>query len=458
MKKTSQHLRFRPSRVGVLTLATLLAGCARYQPAPLHPRASATALIGRRLDQPELRRFLAAMGASPHGQWGLRALTLVAVYERPDLRISDASYDAAKAAVTTARQLPNPTLSLAPSFNATQAFPSPIKIGPVISFLVSNLGARAAGIAAARDRQLAARTLVAAAAWRERSSVRNALLALWQDERIATIKARAAGYAESASRLISQRVMSGMLGETARASAAEAADRARLDAAKAQIRIDTDRTRLAAAVGMPVAALRNVRLDFAAFAHPVPPAHLAALTRTALVTRPSVVAAYALYRAADASLRKAIDQQFPGFRIGPGYHYDQGANKFILALSLPLPILNQNQGPIAEARARRRGAAAAFDLAQARVLHQIDTAEAALHGSGRVAREAQLLLATARQREHQAVEAYRAGATGRLRMVEAERRTTLVREQALTADAQRLRALAALADALHHPIFRESHI
>ncbi|ABQ28737.1 TolC family protein [Acidiphilium cryptum] len=457
MKKTSRHLRFRPSRVGALALATLLAGCARYQPAPLHPGTSATALLGRRLDEPALGQFLAAMGVHPRGHWGLRALTLVAVYERPDLRISVAAYNAAKAAVTTAQQIPNPTLSLAPSFNATQAFPSPIKIGPVISFLVSNLGAREAGIAAARDRQQAARILIAAAAWRERSNVRNALLTLWLDERIARIKARVASYAATASRLVAQRVTSGMLADTVLASTTEAANKASFGAAEARVQIGMDRAHLAAAIGMPAAALRGKHLSFTAFEHPLPPANLAALTRTALVTSPSVVGAYKNYRAADASLRKAIDQQFPGFRIGSGYHYDQGASKFILALSLPLPILNQNQGPIAEARARRQLAAALFDRAQVRVLHEIDAAKAALQGSVSVARAARLLLATARERERQAIEAYRAGATGQLRMVEAEQQATLVREQELTTDAQRLRALAALADALHHPIFRESH-
>ncbi len=457
MKKTSRHLRFRPNRVGALALATLLAGCARYQPAPLHPGTSATALLGRRLDEPALGQFLAAMGVHPRGHWGLRALTLVAVYERPDLRISVAAYDAAKAAVTTAQQIPNPTLSLAPSFNATQAFPSPIKIGPVISFLVSNLGAREAGIAAARDRQQAARILIAAAAWRERSNVRNALLTLWLDERIARIKARVASYAATASRLVAQRVTSGMLADTVLASTTEAANKASFGTAEARVQIGMDRAHLAAAIGMPAAALRGKHLSFTAFEHPLPPANLAALTRTALVTSPSVVAAYKNYRAADASLRKAIDQQFPGFRIGPGYHYDQGASKFILVLSLPLPILNQNQGPIAEARARRQLAAALFDRAQVRVLHEIDAAKAALQGSVSVARAARLLLATARERERQAIEAYRAGATGQLRMVEAEQQATLVREQELTTDAQRLRALAAVADALHHPIFRESH-
>lgn len=457
MKIHFPHRHFRSSRACLLALVSVLAGCAQYRPALIHPAVSASALMARRLDQPKLHRFLTEMGVHPHITWSLHALTLVAVYERPELKVSVAAYDAAKAAIIIARQIPNPTLSLSPTVNATHAFPSPIKIGPVISFLISNLGAREAGIAAAQDRRQAARTLIAAAAWRERASVRDALLTLWLDEHAARLKRLDAAYATTAADLIAQRVRSGMLAETALAAATETADAAEFDATEAGSRIGVDRAHLAATIGMPAAALRGVKLGFNMFSRgPAPPLSLPSLIRTALVTRPSVVAALARYQAADAALREAIDQQFPGFQIGPGYHYDQGDNKFIISLSLPLPILNQNQGPVAEARARRHLAAAAFDQVQAHVLRQIDSAEAALRGSRTITQSAQHLVTIAGQREQQATQAFRAGATGRLRMVEAKRQAVLAREQALTAKAKLLHALAHLADALHHPIFEEN--
>jgi outer membrane protein TolC len=46
----------------------------------------------------------------------------------------------------------------------------------------------------------------------------------------------------------------------------------------------------------------------------------------------------------------------------------------IAGLTVDLPVLNQNQGPIAEAIARREEAAARFNVLQAKVLAEIDSA------------------------------------------------------------------------------------
>ena len=152
-------------------------------------------------------------------------------------------------------------------------------------------------------------------------------------------------------------------------------------------------------------------------------------------------------------VRQAIDEQFPGFRIGPGYQYDQGANKFLIALSIPLPVFNQNQGPIAKARAHRALAAARFRDIQQKALAAIDTAAADWQASRRAETEARRAAATARSRAHRARLAFQAGATGRLALFEAERSAVVGRQQTLLAEAQRLRALGNLADALHHPFF-----
>ncbi|MCF3946374.1 TolC family protein [Acidiphilium iwatense] len=180
---------------------------------------------------------------------------------------------------------------------------------------------------------------------------------------------------------------------------------------------------------------------------------MAGLVRTALVARPSVRTALARYQADQEDLRQAIDAQFPGVTIGPGYHYDQGDNKFLLAISLPLPVLNQNQGPIAVARAKRRRAAAQFQAAQLHVLDQVGRAERNYRASVVAEAEADRIAARARVQARAARAAYRAGATGRVRLLGAEQADILARQNALAAEIQVRTALGQLEDGLHHRFF-----
>jgi outer membrane protein TolC len=256
--------------------------------------------------------------------------------------------------------------------------------------------------------------------------------------------------------VLAQRFAAGMIAAPLLTAGQITAEQARFAATEAARRTSLAMTRLAAAIGMPVAALDGVRLDLAAFDTAPRPEDVAALARAALIDRPSVRAALEHYRAAQDRFRAAIDRQYPGFTIGPGYHYDQGDNKFLLALSVPLPVFNQNQGPIAIARAERRRAAARFDAAQQRVLAMIDRARADLRTSDAALRSADRSAAGANRSAEAAAQAFRAGASGRLGLLGARQAAIVARQDALTARAQDLAAIGRLEDALHHRFFRSN--
>lgn len=438
-----------------LLLPALLAGCAHYVARPIDAGRDAARLTARRLDDPTLLRFLAAMGDTTP-RWGIGTLALVAVFERPDLRIAVADQAVAQGGLTVATALPNPVLGLSPTYDTAAGLPSPIKIGPVVDFVIGSFGARGADAAAARAGIDAARAAIATASWQERARVRDALLAVWQARRTAVIAAAAARNAADQREVLEQRFSAGMI-------AAPALDLARIGAQQAAFATieAARRTRLAlaglaTAIGMPAAALRGVTLDVAVFDQPPAVGDVATLTRAALVDRPAVRVALARYRQAQDRLRAAIDRQYPGFTIGPGYHYDEGNNKFILALSVPLPIFNQNQGPIAIARAQRRRAAAQFDAAQLRVLGMIDRAQADQNGSTDALIAARRSLASTRHAADAATRLFRAGAIGRLRWLEAQQQTIVARQDELTAKTQQATAIGRLEDALHHRFFRST--
>ena len=154
---------------------------------------------------------------------------------------------------------------------------------------------------------------------------------------------------------------------------------------------------------------------------------------------------------AEAALRLAVARQYPSIDIGPGYHYDQGDNKFILSISLPLPILNQNQGQIAQARAARQVAAEQFLAAQTKALAEIDRARTDWHASESELQSARRLRKAAADALDRQRSAFAAGQIGRLRLLGAELAYVQVRQGALSASAHERTALGQLEATLYHP-------
>lgn len=435
-----------------MLLALPLASCATYRARPIHPEASARALAARSLGDPRLLRFLAIEEhrAGPP-RWNLETLTLAALYERPDMPLATAKLGEARAQEITAAELPNPTLSLRPTYDTTTAFPSPWKVGPIVGFLIRAYGVRPALIARAQAQARAAREAIEATAWQVRARVRAALLALWSARRAAELASRALAVAGRYQDAVAQRYRAGMVSAATLTAATLGEQQAQLAAAGSARRLRLARAGLATALGVPVAALQAVRLDLAGFSNPKPPGHLGPLVRAALVGRPDVLAALARYRASEANLRLAVARQYPSIDIGPGYHYDQGDNKFILAVSLPLPILNQNQGPIARARAARRVAAAEFRATQAQALGEIErartnwTASAAELASARAVRASAAHVLSRRRAE------FAAGQIGKIRLLGAEEASVQAGQGALAASVHDRQALGELEAALYHP-------
>ena len=442
----------RAARALAVLIVLPLSSCATYRAHPLHPEASARSLAARSLTDPRLLHFLAIEEhrAGPP-QWNLETLSLVAEFERPDMPLVTAQWGEAKAGEITAAQLPNPTLSFQPTYNTTTTIPSPWKVGPVVSFLIRAFGVRPALIARARAQAEAARAAIAVTAWQLRGRVRAALLALWSAQRSAKLSTRAVAVANRYQGAVAQRYRAGMVSAADLITATLAQEQALLESAASERTLQLTRTALATALGLPVAALHHVKLDLAGISHPQRPGKLGPLVHAALIKRPDVLAALARYRASEANLRLAIARQYPSIDLGPGYHYDQGDNKFLLAVSLPLPILNQNQGPIAQARAARRVAAAEFRAVQARVLAQIERAQTdwkaseAERASARQVRSSAANVLARRRTE------FAAGAIGRLRLLGAEEAFVEAEQGALAASVHERAALGGLEAALYHP-------
>jgi outer membrane protein, heavy metal efflux system len=141
------------------------------------------------------------------------------------------------------------------------------------------------------------------------------------------------------------------------------------------------RAGLASALGLSTEQVAGARFDFSAAMNPRRNLNPGRLRCSAYTERPDVLAALADYAAAEAALRLEIAKQYPDLRLGPGYEFDQGLNKWTLGFSLTLPVFDRNQGPIAEAEAKRAAMAAKFQVLEAKVAGDLDRALVSYRGA-----------------------------------------------------------------------------
>jgi cobalt-zinc-cadmium efflux system outer membrane protein len=441
-----------------MTLA--VAGCATYHPQPITAAYTASRLDSRSLDDPRLDTFIVAVlgsggGSETRSTWNLARLTLAALYFRPDLDVARARLASARAGVITAGQVPNPSLDLGLTYNATTTTPSPLTTGPIVNFLLETFGKRQYRTAQAEHMTAAARDALATAVWQVRSEVRTALLNLWAVEQRLRANRQRLDLQDQLVRLLEHRFAAGEASSLDVTRERVQRNQISLAVREDEVQAAADRVQLATAIGIPTTALKDVELSFDAFDQPAQPSDntTSALRREALLHRSDVQGLLAEYAAAQSALQLAVADQFPNLSLGPGYEYDQGDNKYSLSLSAALPIFNQNQGPIAEAEAHRQDVAGRFTALQARIIGQIDSAATRYGAESEALTTADTLLADARDREQQVIRSFEAGAVDRPSLVTSRLERTAAELSRLDVVVHQRQALGALEDALQHPFF-----
>ena len=451
----------RPAvRVGFALALVFVSGCVSYHPQPMLPADNARALESRSLDDERLRRFI-AVAVSLRGEsavpvyWDLESLSLAALYYHPDLDIARARLLAARAGITTARQIPNPSLDLGLTYNATTTTPSAWTVGLMVNFIIETFGKREYRTAEARFLADAAKDDLTSATWLVRSRVRDALLVLWSaDERLARAQQRLAKQ-ETLVRLIERRFE---LGEASSLDVTRERinrNQANLAVRDAERQLQEGRARLARAVAIPLGALDKAKISLEDFATETAPADVSngVLREKALTARSDILSLLAEYNAAQSALQLQIARQFPDLHVSPGYTYDQGDHKYDLRLGSELPVFNQNQGRIAQAEARRQEVAARFGALQAQIIGAIDEAAAGYRSASEARRTADALTAQARKRLDGVQRGFDAGQLDRPTLVGAQIELSVAELSRLDALAAERRSVGLLEDALRTPLF-----
>lgn len=407
--------------------ASFVAGCARYQPAPLRPAALATEFASRRVDDPGLGQFLARHGsmhqATPaDSAWRPRDMALVALYYNAELDSARAVLASARAAEITAGQRPLPSVGVNVGRAAkadegkTSAWSSMLSTG--LTFELG--GKRGVRLATARARTLATVLGLENVAWRVALNAEVAAATAAAAERD-VVNARAERDAlTTLLGLLRARYAEGSISvaDVARAEADVRSatlslvqvERARLDA----------RDSLARTVGLPVeqAFVAQVEPDSTSACVVVTSVSGVrgisrdSLQLVALQRRLDIGAALADYAVAEDSVRLEVANRYPDLVLAPGFGWNQGVAQWSLGLTLPTLVLNRNMGLLAEAEAHRASVAARFEHVQQIAIQDVGAAQLECQGAREQIASADSLLGNSQRQLDLAEAAYRRGETG----------------------------------------------
>jgi cobalt-zinc-cadmium efflux system outer membrane protein len=436
-------------------LGLWLAGCAMapVPPATLDVGQSLERYDARSLQDEALKRFLVEnLGRDPSPAWDFEALCWVAFHNHPSLALARSQWATAQAAERVAGVPPNPTLTLTPGYNTTrEAGVSPWMPGVNLDFLFVHAFKGDRQLEMAHHETEVARLGVAIAAWNIRSELRKALLETAGAAQREAVLRRQAGLQQRLLTLLEQRFALGAIAAPEVSLARSATLRAESAASNAATEAAVDRARVAAALGLPAAALEGVALPAPPVTAPLSAEAFAAARREALRSRSDIVAALAKYQATHAALALEIANRIPDLHLGPGYQWDQGSNKWTLALSFELPVFHRNEAGIAAALARRAEAAAQFEVVQAQAIAAIDIAVAAQRAAAAQRERATRLRAELIRQNSLVEQRLAAGGADQVEVQTAQLDLASVEAALVDADQAVAAASGALEDALQLP-------
>lgn len=439
--------------------ATMLSGCAvqKYRAAPLKPVPMAKTLQERSLDSVALHQFFKSSNLPPETPWppkawGLRDLTLAAFYYNPALQVAKTRVAEADAAIITAGEKPNPTISF--DVGGETSPESPWVAGAGFSLPIETAGKRAYRISEAQHLADVARWNLASTAWSVRSQVRGALVDYLAARSDLELLQKEEKVLADEVTLLEQRLAVGMIPRPEVDTARIQQSQTLLAVRAGEGRLTQTQAALAAAIGIPTNALSQVQIAWPQFDQLPGSASLnpAAIKQDAVLNRIDIRQALAEYAAAEAALRLEIARQYPDFDFGPSWAYEEGSHLFSLAAGAILPIRNRNQGPIAEAKTRRDEMAAHFLSVQAAGIASSEQALATYDSALKELAQAQQLLQQSRAQELAAEQSLTSGQSDRVALNGTQLQTAVTAIAQFGALYKAQQALGSLENAIQRPL------
>ena len=445
-----------------LSGTALLAACSfqTYNPQPLDPVQTAARYRAHDPASTEFHDYMVAQGypadALPVKQWGLRELTLSALFFHPQLDVARAQLQAAHAREITAAQRPNPNFSA--SGGKSEDDVSPWIYNLSMDVPVQTAGKREASLAQAQALSEASRIEIGQTAWTVRSRLLNSWIEYSAAQQQLQLLQRELDLRNEIAAMLNARLEAGMISSVEVSTARLQLQQAEQAVAAEQGRIPALRAVLASDAGLPNHVFARLNLKNRDFKELTASTHSAALMRNgdlqdaALLNRLDIRAALARYDAAEQQLRLEIARQYPDLTLSPSHYYEEGFHIWSLGISALLPLLNKNEGLIAEARALREVQAAQFGALQAKVIGDLEQAKARYQGALDELEQARRLDSAQQEHLQQMSSQFDSGYADRLELTAAKLEGLLAKKNLLTAEYNVQRAAAALEDVLQQPL------
>jgi cobalt-zinc-cadmium efflux system outer membrane protein len=407
-----------------LCLALVCTGCVRYVPRPLDPASHPAEALRRDLRDSSMLAAVTRHAGAPEGnRWTDRQLAVAALRYRADLRRRRAEWRAATAAVRTAGERRGIGVQGDVERRVSgreEGSPWVVELGGLFTLeLGGKRGARIqaarAGAALAEGRLLAAARAVAVEARRATAGLAHAIgTAADAREEVELL--------EAVHELERDRFVEAALAASELARTATDIQNARLSLAKAQHGVLSARAALAGALAVPIGVvepLQPVLTEPGACAS-IGAAGAGRFVRDAFVRRDEIAVALSEYALAESRLRLEVARQYPDLELGPGFVWDQGVNRWALALALPALLGSRNRGAIGEAEAAREVAALRVAEVQDSVLADLERSLQRCRGAALELAAADSVVAAAGRLLRREQEAYERGETSRLEPARAE--------------------------------------
>lgn len=454
----------RLSWLALATLGLIISGCGfqRYHPQPLDPVQRMQEYRSHDPDDPAFQDYMESQGYTaeqwPIPQWGLRELTLSALFFHPQLDVARAQLKASQAREVTAGQRLDPSASATLGKSEDEEAPWIYSLGLDIPIQTANK--RELSLEQARSLSEAARIEIGQTAWQ----VRSRLLTSWIDHNAAVQQAavlqQEVDIRNEIISMLDKRLEVGMISSTELGIARLQQQQAQQMLVTQRGRIPALKTALAVNAGLAPEVMERLSLATPSLEallqakHDIPFARYGndALQDAALLNRLDIRASLARYEAAERKLRLEIARQYPNITLSPSRIYEEGFHIWQLGIGALLPLLNKNRGLIEEARALREVEAAQFEALQANVIGNLEQAKARYYGATDTLHQAREQHAARQQQLQRIQKQFDDGYADRLELALSRLENTQSLQNLLSAEYVVQQAAAALEDTLQQPL------